>query len=58
MYKVIAITSLIIMCLTACEKIQATEEECADALTLAQAAVDRNLKYNQILVCPNGYTNK
>lgn len=42
---------IVVLFLGGCEIIQATAEECKTAITLAQAVVDRDLAWNQILVC-------
>jgi len=39
----------------AAEKIPATKEECESHATLAQAVVDRDLNWNQVLICPEEY---
>jgi hypothetical protein len=35
----------------ACERVEATQEECVSSQTLAQAVLDKDLQWNQILVC-------
>ena len=48
---IIEVIIIVTVIFAACERVQATPEECVDNITLAQAVVDRGLSWNQYLAC-------
>lgn len=47
----VAIAFNLPFCIGRCEKVVATKEECVSWQTLGQAVIDRDLDWNQVLVC-------